>query len=108
MTHNLRHKGYVRELPSREGGDIVRGTTVGFSPTHFGSTIYSDEDIDFFVLYRISSAPMHLVEQVRRGLQFDLSFNGTAIRCFVYDIPFSTSFSTAPPLSTQSLNAPRL
>jgi serine O-acetyltransferase len=77
VSHNIRHKGYVRELPSRDVvSEIVRDLTAAMFPTHFGPTIYTDENIDFFVGNSINSALVRLVEQVRRSLLFDLSVNG--------------------------------
>jgi serine O-acetyltransferase len=75
-THNIRHQGHVRELPSRQTvSAIVEGLTAALFPTHFGPTIHTDENIDFFVGNSLNAAILQLIEQVRRSLQFDLQGN---------------------------------
>jgi len=63
MTHSRRHKGYVRELPSCEGGPTLSGVRLW----HLLSPILAPPFIltrtsTFFVLNSINSAPMQLVE----------------------------------------------
>jgi serine O-acetyltransferase len=79
ITHNIRHKGRVRELPSRDAvQSIVEGLTAAMFPTHFGPTIYTDENIDFFVGNSLNTAFVRLAEQVRRSLYFDIQGEGQA------------------------------
>ncbi len=76
ISHNIRHKGRVRELPSRETiSAVVQGLTAAMFPTHFGATIHTDANIDFFVGYNLNTAFVRLVEQVRRSLHFDIQGN---------------------------------
>jgi serine O-acetyltransferase len=75
-SHNIRHNGQVRELPSRSTvSAIVDGLTAAMFPTHFGPTIHTDENIDFFVGSSLNAAFLQLTEQVRRSLHFDLPEN---------------------------------
>ncbi|MFL6657098.1 MAG: serine O-acetyltransferase EpsC [Massilia sp.] len=70
-THNIRHHGRVRELPSREVlGQIVDGLSAVLFPTHYGRPNLTDESIDFYVGDTLTTTLNALVEQVRRGLLF--------------------------------------
>lgn len=70
-THNIRHHGRVRELPSREAlARIVDGLSAALFPTHYGRPNLTDESIDFFVGDTLITTLNTLVEQVRRGLLF--------------------------------------
>ncbi len=70
-THNIRHKGRIRELPSREAlGQILQGLLAVLFPTHLGRPDLSDESIDYFVGNTLNSTLVVLAEQVRRGLLF--------------------------------------
>ncbi|MHA4866364.1 serine O-acetyltransferase EpsC [Duganella sp. PWIR1] len=70
-THNIRHHGRVRELPSREAlTTIVNGLQAVLFPTHYGRPNLTDESIDFFVGDTLNTTLNRLAEQVRRGLQF--------------------------------------
>jgi serine O-acetyltransferase len=70
-THNIRHKGRIRELPSREAlGQILQGLLAVLFPTHLGRPDLTDESIDYFVGNTLNSTLTVLVEQVRRGLLF--------------------------------------
>jgi len=70
-THNIRHKGRIRELPSREAlGQILQGLLAVLFPTHHGRPDLSDESIDYFVGNTLNSTLVVLAEQVRRGLLF--------------------------------------
>ena len=70
-THNIRHQGRVRELPSREAlTQIVNGLSAALFPTHYGRPNLTDESIDYFVGDTLNTTLNRLVEQVRRGLQF--------------------------------------
>ncbi|MFZ4552622.1 MAG: serine O-acetyltransferase EpsC [Aquabacterium sp.] len=71
VTHNVRHKGRLRELPAREVlSRIVLGLSSALFPTHYGRPDLSDDSIDYFVGYTLHSVLQELVEQVRRGLLF--------------------------------------
>ena len=70
-THNIRHNGRVRELPSRaELTAIVNGLAAALFPTHYGRPDLTDESIDYFVGDTLSTTLNRLAEQVRRALLF--------------------------------------
>lgn len=70
-THNIRHHGRVRELPSRDVlRQVVDGVSAALFPTHYGRPDLNDESIDFFVGDTLTVALDRLVEQVRRALRF--------------------------------------
>ena len=70
-THNIRHQGRVRELPSREAlTTIVNGLSAVLFPTHYGRPNLTDESIDYFVGDTLNTTLNRLTEQVRRGLLF--------------------------------------
>src|SRR5471032_2962389 len=69
-THNIRHQGRIRELPSREAlTTIVNGLSAALFPTHYGRPNLTDESIDYFVGDTLTTTLNRLTEQVRRGLQ---------------------------------------
>lgn len=71
LTHNVRHKGRIREMPSREVlAQIVQGLCAALFPTHYGRPDLSDESIDYFVGNTLHSTLVALAEQIRRGLLF--------------------------------------
>lgn len=71
VSYNIRHKGLVRELPSRDTVErILDDLVIALFPTHFGRTILTDESIDYFVGSHLDRALNDLREQVRRGLNF--------------------------------------
>jgi len=71
VTHSVRHKGRIRELPSRAVlAQIVEGLASALFPTHFGQRDLTDESVDYFVGNTLNSALTDLAEQVRRGLFF--------------------------------------
>jgi serine O-acetyltransferase len=68
-THKVRHRGNVRELPSRVVlTEILDQLTASLFPTHYGRTVLSDDSIDDFVADTLRAALPALSEQVRRGL----------------------------------------
>ena len=74
-THNIRHHGRVRELPSREVlMQVVNGVSAALFPTHYGRPDLNDESIDFFVGDTLGVALDRLVGQVRRALRFSPHF----------------------------------
>ena len=71
ITHSVRHKGRIRELPSREVlAQIVSGLASALFPTHYGQRDLTDESVDYFVGNTLNGALTDLAEQVRRGLFF--------------------------------------
>jgi serine O-acetyltransferase len=70
-THNIRHQGLVRELPSREVlMEVIDGLAAALFPTHYGRLDLNDESIDFFVGDTLNMTLDRLLEQVRRALRF--------------------------------------
>lgn len=70
-THNVRHKGRLREMPSREAlRQIVEGLSAALFPTHYGRADLTDDSIDFYVGHTLHHTLTLLAEQVRRGLRF--------------------------------------
>lgn len=70
-THNIRHQGRVRELPSRDALTvIINGLSAVLFPTHYGRPNLTDESIDYFVGDTLNTTLNRLAEQVRRGLLF--------------------------------------
>lgn len=68
----IRHRGDVRQLPSREVLEqILTGLSAALFPTHYGRTDLSDETIDYFVGSTLSNTLNLLAEQIRRGLLFN-------------------------------------
>lgn len=73
VTHNIRHHGKVRELPSREALQAVLDKLcAALFPTHFGQAVFVDESIDIYVGNCLHDALPRMTEQVKRSLQFDL------------------------------------
>lgn len=71
VTHSVRHKGRIRELPSRAAlAQIVDGLACALFPTHYGERDLTDESVDYFVGNTLNSALTDLAEQVRRGFFF--------------------------------------
>lgn len=70
-THKVRHRGRLRELPSRAAlVEILQGLAAAMFPTHYGQTDLTDESIDFFVGNTLNKTLNTLRGQVRRGLLF--------------------------------------
>ena len=90
ITHSVRHKGRIRELPSREVlTQIVEGLASALFPTHYGHRDLTDESVDYFVGNALNSALTDLAEQVRRGLFFvsaENEENDAALRDKAIDI----------------------
>jgi len=71
IANNIRHRGVVRELPSRDVmARFLEDITAVLFPTHFGRTTLSNDSIDYFVGNSLARALTHLQDQLRRGLQF--------------------------------------
>lgn len=70
-THKIRHRGRLRELPSRTVlAQVIDGLQAAMFPTHYGRPDLSGESIDFFVGDTLHGTLQMLVEQVRRALRF--------------------------------------
>jgi serine O-acetyltransferase len=73
ITHNIRHKGLIRELPSRASLQLVLDRLcAALFPTHFGQALFADTGIDDYVAASLGEALPVLHEQIQRSLQFDL------------------------------------
>lgn len=73
ITHNIRHRGLIRELPSRPIlQKVLDGLCAALFPTHFGQALFADIGIDEYVSGALAEAMPLLHEQVLRSLQFDL------------------------------------
>ncbi len=71
VTHKIRYRGHVRELPSRQAlREIIDGLMAVLFPSHYGRLDLSDENIDIFVGNTLKIALNALTEQVRRSLLF--------------------------------------
>lgn len=71
QTHKIRHRGCIRELPSRDAMEqVLGGCLAALFPTHYGRPDLNDGSIDFFVGQALSDMLRTLQEQVRRGLFF--------------------------------------
>ncbi|MFJ2987663.1 serine O-acetyltransferase EpsC [Collimonas sp. NPDC087041] len=76
VTNKIRHRGDIRELPSRDAlAEVLQGLSAALFPTHYGRTDLNDETIDYFVGNTLSFTLHILAEQVRRGLLFVLEEN---------------------------------
>ncbi|SFD68204.1 serine O-acetyltransferase EpsC [Massilia yuzhufengensis] len=70
-THNIRHQGRVRELPSREVlTQVINGVSAALFPTHYGRPDLNDDSIDYFVGDTLNVTLDRLVGQVKRALRF--------------------------------------
>jgi serine O-acetyltransferase len=70
-THNIRHHGRARDLPSRDAlTGIVNGLCAVLFPTHYAGPRLTDESIDYFVGETLNTTLNQLAEQVRRALVF--------------------------------------
>ncbi|WP_085317516.1 serine O-acetyltransferase EpsC [Derxia lacustris] len=79
VTHNIRHRGRIREYPSREALiRVLDGLACALFPTHFGRRVLTDASIDFFVGHTLNETLSLLREQVRRGLMFDAGHEDVA------------------------------
>jgi serine O-acetyltransferase len=81
VTNKIRHRGHVRELPSRAAlQEALNGLTAALFPTHYAEYDLSDENIDIFVGSALGSALTELREQVRRGLRFGPEIDEAALQ----------------------------
>lgn len=71
ITHNIRHGGRIRPMPSRDVLEaIVADLLAALFPSHYGQSESGAESFDGFVCGTLSTALGLLEEQVRRGLTF--------------------------------------
>ncbi len=71
VTHKIRHRGQIRELPSRTALEKIRdGLLAVLFPSHYGCPDLTDETIDYFVGHMLAQSLAALTEQVRRDLLF--------------------------------------
>ncbi|HEY1615225.1 MAG TPA: hypothetical protein VGF97_16195 [Rhizomicrobium sp.] len=70
VTHNVRHGGIARRLPSRTVvAEIVNGLSSCLFPTHLGQPdLHKKRSVDAFVATTLSRTLTDLVEQIRRSL----------------------------------------
>jgi serine O-acetyltransferase len=68
VTHNIRHGGVARRLPSRSAiAEIVEGLAAVLFPTHYGQPEPSGTSIDDFVRTTLEQTLVSLGEQLRRA-----------------------------------------
>jgi serine O-acetyltransferase len=71
VTHNIRHQGRIRELPSRKALlDVVEGLCAALFPTHYGRADLNETTVDYFVGHTLNQTLSLLHDQIRRGLAF--------------------------------------
>ena len=71
VTHNVRHGGRIRPMPSRTTlGDIVDDLSAVLFPSHYGQSESGAAFFDDFVRGTLTTTLGVLEEQVRRGLSF--------------------------------------
>jgi serine O-acetyltransferase len=98
VADNIRHRGEVRELPSRAAvAGLLDDLAAALFPTHYGRTVLTDESIDYFVGSSLERALTSLTEQVRRGLHFTAEADAPVgdpeaealeiIRCLAHRLP---------------------
>jgi len=74
VTHNIRHRGQVHELPSRDQLEfILHKLCCALFPTHFGQAVFVDGSTDLYVASCLQEALPALSIQLQRSLQFDLT-----------------------------------
>lgn len=73
VTHNIRYRGRVRPLPSREAIiEALGALATALFPAHYGQQELTPDSIDVFVGKTLTSALATLGEQVRRSLPFSI------------------------------------
>jgi serine O-acetyltransferase len=96
-THNIRHQGKVRALPSPAAiTEALEGLLTALFPTHLGPHGLRHESIDLFVANTLATTLSRLCDQVARGLEFRAEAMAPAearaaaediVRCFAADLP---------------------
>ncbi len=71
VTHNIRHGGRIRPMPSREAlAGIVADLSAALFPSHYGQSQSGAAAFDGFVCGTLSTALGLLEDQIRLGLAF--------------------------------------
>jgi len=71
VSHNIRYRGSVRELPSPEAlRTILADLAAALFPTHYSALDLTADSIDYFVGQTLNNALNGLAEQIRRSLRF--------------------------------------
>ena len=71
ITHNIRHGGRIRTMPSRDAlGGIVADLSAALFPSHYGQSQSAAAAFDGFVCGTLSTSLGLLEDQVRLGLAF--------------------------------------
>ncbi len=96
VTHNIRHGGRIRPMPSRDAlGGIVADLSAALFPSHYGQSQNAVAAFDGFVCGTLSTALGLLEDQVRLGLAFtdeDLApFGGPNARALEITRAFASS-----------------
>ena len=98
-THNVRHLGRIRELPSRKAVlQVLDGLCAVLFPTHYGRTDLHSGNIDYFVGDQLHVTLSDLQDQVRKGLLFVSDRDPQDDPCLVETaIDITTSFAAQLP-----------
>lgn len=71
VTHNIRHGGHVRELPSPAVMlEVLESLCGALFPTHLGHGAVAHSNTDVFVRNNLLTSMTRLTEQIRKGLSF--------------------------------------
>ena len=97
VTHNIRHQGKVRALPSPTAiREVLEGLLTALFPAHLGPHGLKHESIDLFVANTLATTLSRLADQVARGLEFGpdeltpveaLRTAEDIVNCFAEDLP---------------------
>ena len=72
LTHNIRHNGRIRDLPSRDAlTRVLARLSSALFPSHYGQAELTSQSIDGFVETALVEGLEELTEQVRRDLGSD-------------------------------------
>jgi serine O-acetyltransferase len=72
VTHNIRHEGKVRELPSPAViREVLDQLFTALFPTHLGPQGLKHDSIDLFVSNTLATTLTRLSDQIARGLLFN-------------------------------------
>jgi serine O-acetyltransferase len=80
ITHNIRHGGVARRLPSRTAvAEILNGLTTALFPTHYGQPDLGTDSVDAFVRGKLKTALAQLEEQMMLSLPLSMSGEAPAV-----------------------------
>lgn len=89
-SHNIRHKGVARRLPSRAVlSEIINDLAAALFPTHYGQPELGVDNVDLFVRRKLKNALAKLEEQVKFSLPLSTSDEAPALAAaerIAYDI----------------------